>query len=113
RVPVDVIYRRIDDVFLDPLSLRSDSILGVPGLLAAYRMGRVTIANAVGTGVADDKAIYAYIPEIIRWYLGEEPLLPNVRTYLADVPADRSYILEHLDELVVKSVDESGGYGML
>jgi uncharacterized circularly permuted ATP-grasp superfamily protein len=111
--PVDVIYRRIDDDFLDPLSFRSDSILGVPGLFNAYRAGNVTLANAIGTGVADDKAVYAYVPEMIRYYLGEDPKLPNVPTYLGFKDDDRKYILEHLDQLVVKSVNESGGYGML
>jgi uncharacterized circularly permuted ATP-grasp superfamily protein len=110
---VDVIYRRIDDAFLDPLAFRSDSTLGCPGLFNAYRAGKVTLANAVGTGVADDKAIYAYVPDIIRYYLAEEPILPNVPTYLPTRPDDRRYVLEHLDELVVKSVNESGGYGML
>jgi uncharacterized circularly permuted ATP-grasp superfamily protein len=111
--PVDVIYRRIDDAFLDPLAFRGDSLLGVPGLFNAYRAGRVTLANAVGTGVADDKAIYSYVPAIIRFYLAEEPLIDNVQTYRATDPSDMAYILEHLDELVVKSVNESGGYGML
>jgi uncharacterized circularly permuted ATP-grasp superfamily protein len=111
--PVDVIYRRIDDAFLDPLAFRKDSLLGVPGLFNAYRAGRVTLANAVGTGVADDKAIYPYVPAIIRFYLSEEPLIENVPTYQAADPSDRTYILEHLDQLVVKSVNESGGYGML
>lgn len=111
--PVDVIYRRIDDDFLDPLAFVRGSLLGVPGLLNAYRAGNVTLANAVGTGVADDKAVYAYVPEMIRYYLDEEPVLSNVPTYLGADPAERDYILEHLDELVVKSVDESGGYGML
>jgi uncharacterized circularly permuted ATP-grasp superfamily protein len=110
---VDVIYRRVDDDFVDPLAFRNDSILGVAGLINAYRAGNVTLANAVGTGVADDKAVYAYMPRIIRYYLGEEPILPNVETYLCDEPADRAYVLEHLDELVVKAVGESGGYGML
>jgi uncharacterized circularly permuted ATP-grasp superfamily protein len=110
---VDVIYRRIDDDFLDPLTFRADSVLGVPGLMAAYRMGRVALANAVGTGVADDKAIYAYVPDIIRYYLNEDPILATVKTYLPSVPGDLTYVLEHIDELVVKSVDESGGYGML
>jgi uncharacterized circularly permuted ATP-grasp superfamily protein len=113
RRRVDVIYRRVDDDFLDPLAFRSDSLLGVPGLLAAYRMGRLTLANSIGCGVADDKAIYAYVPTIIKHYLGEDEILPNVKTYLADLPGERAYILEHLDELVVKSVNESGGYGML
>ncbi|MCS7060314.1 MAG: circularly permuted type 2 ATP-grasp protein [Anaerolineae bacterium] len=110
---VDVIYRRIDDDFLDPLSFRQDSLLGAPGLFSAYLMGNVALANAIGTGVADDKAIYAYVPEMIRYYLGEEPILNNVPTYLAVNEDDRRYILEHLDKLVVKSVNESGGYGML
>jgi uncharacterized circularly permuted ATP-grasp superfamily protein len=113
RRRIDVIYRRVDDEFLDPLAFRPDSLLGIPGLLATYRMGRVSLANAIGSGVADDKAIYAYVPDIIRYYLGEEPILPNVPTYLLDRPDDRRYVLEHLDELVVKSVNESGGYGML
>lgn len=110
---VDVIYRRIDDDFLDPMVFRPDSVLGVPGLLNAYRAGNVVLANAIGTGVADDKAIYAYVPAIIRYYLGEEPILPNVPTYLCDRPDERAYVLEHLDELVVKAVGESGGYDML
>lgn len=110
---VDVIYRRIDDDFLDPLAFRTDSTLGVAGLLNAYRAGNVSLANAVGTGVADDKAIYAYVPALIRYYLGEDPILPNIETYLCDDPLQRGYVLEHLDELVVKAVGESGGYGML
>jgi len=110
---VDVIYRRIDDDFLDPLAFREDSLLGVPGLVNAYRAGNVTLANAIGTGVADDKAIYPFVPEMIRFYLDEEPVLENVPTYLAADPEDRAYILDHLDELVVKAVDQSGGYGML
>jgi uncharacterized circularly permuted ATP-grasp superfamily protein len=113
RQRVDVIYRRVDDDFLDPLAFRPDSLLGVPGLVATYRMGRVSLANAIGTGVADDKAIYAYVPQIIRYYLGEEAILPNVPTYVPDRAQDLTYILEHLPELVVKSVNESGGYGML
>src|ERR1700685_1263023 len=110
---VDVIYRRLDDDFLDPLCFRRDSTLGVPGLFNAYRAGNVTLANAIGTGVADDKALYAYVPAIIRYYLGEEPILPNVETYLLTDRSQRNYVLEHLDELVVKAVGESGGYGML
>jgi uncharacterized circularly permuted ATP-grasp superfamily protein len=110
---VDVIYRRVDDDFLDPLSFRRDSSLGVPGLFNAYRAGSVVLANAVGTGVADDKAVYAYVPAIIRYYLGEEPILPNVETYLLSDKSQRNYALEHLSELVVKAVGESGGYGML
>ncbi len=110
---VDVIYRRVDDGFLDPLEFREDSLLGTPGLMNAYRAGNVTIANALGTGVADDKAIYRYVPEMIRFYLGEEPVLANVPTYLAADDSERRYILDHLDELVVKTVDGSGGYGML
>jgi uncharacterized circularly permuted ATP-grasp superfamily protein len=110
---VHVIYRRIDDDFLDPLAFRSDSILGVPGLLASYRMGRVTLANAPGAGVADDKAVYAYVPTIIKYYLGEDPILPTIRTYLPVQADDMQFIEEHIGELVVKSVNESGGYGML
>lgn len=110
---VDVIYRRVDDDFLDPLSFRTDSSLGVPGLFNAYRAGNVTLANAIGTGVADDKAMYAYVPKIIHYYLGEEPVLPNVKTYLLSDKSDRDFVLENLDELVVKAVGESGGYGML
>jgi uncharacterized circularly permuted ATP-grasp superfamily protein len=110
---VDVIYRRVDDEFLDPLVFRQDSTLGASGLLNAYRAGNVTLANAPGTGVADDKAVYAYVPEMIRYYLGEEPILPNVPTYIGANEADHKYIVEHLDELVVKTVDGSGGYGML
>jgi uncharacterized circularly permuted ATP-grasp superfamily protein len=113
RQRIDVIYRRVDDDYLDPLAFRPDSFLGVPGLVASYRMGRVSLANAIGTGVADDKAIYAYVPDIIRFYMGEEPILPNVPTYIPTRADDLSYVLEHLDELVVKSVNESGGYGML
>jgi uncharacterized circularly permuted ATP-grasp superfamily protein len=110
---VDVIYRRVDDDFLDPLVFRSDSLLGVPGLVAAYRLGRVSLANGLGCGVADDKAIYAYTPTLIRYYLGEEPILPIVQTYLPLRHDERAYVLEHIHELVVKAVDESGGYGML
>ena len=110
---VDVIYRRVDDDFLDPLAFRADSHLGVAGLLNAYRAGNVSIANAIGTGLADDKAVYAFIPAIIRFYLGEEPILDQVPTYLLGDPSDRKYVLDHLDSLVVKAVGESGGYGML
>jgi uncharacterized circularly permuted ATP-grasp superfamily protein len=110
---VDVIYRRVDDDFLDPLAFRPDSILGVPGLFAAYKAGRVTLANAIGTGVADDKSTYIYVPEMIRFYLGEEPLLANVPTYRLDRADDLAYVLDHLPELVVKEVQGSGGYGML
>jgi uncharacterized circularly permuted ATP-grasp superfamily protein len=111
--PVDVIYRRIDDDFLDPLVFRRDSALGCAGLFAAYRSGAVTLANAPGTGVADDKAIYPFVPDMIRYYLKSEPILPNVPTYIASREDDRKYILEHLGELVVKQTDASGGYGML
>ncbi len=111
--PVDVIYRRVDDDFLDPLCFNPDSMLGVPGLFNAYRAGNVTLANAIGTGVADDKATYAYVPDMIRYYLKQEPILPNVPTYLGFREDDRKYMLENLDKLVVKSVNESGGYGML
>lgn len=110
---VDVVYRRLDDDFLDPLSFRPDSTLGVPGLLTVYRAGHVTIANAIGTGVADDKSIYPYVPEMIRFYLGEAPLLENVRTWILGNPEDRSYVLDHLAELVIKEVHGAGGYGML
>jgi uncharacterized circularly permuted ATP-grasp superfamily protein len=110
---VDVIYRRIDDEFLDPLTFRPDSILGVPGLMAAYKAGNVTLANAVGTGVADDKAVYSYMPEIVKFYLGEEPLLKNVPTWRCRELEACRYVLAHLDELVVKEVHGSGGYGML
>jgi uncharacterized circularly permuted ATP-grasp superfamily protein len=112
-VRVDVIYRRIDDDYLDPLAFRPDSILGVPGLLSAYRAGGVTLANAIGTGVADDKAIYIHVPEMIRFYLGEEPILANVPTYALRDADDRAYVLDHLTELVVKEVGGAGGYGML
>jgi uncharacterized circularly permuted ATP-grasp superfamily protein len=110
---VDVIYRRVDDDFLDPLAFRPDSILGVAGLFNAYRAGNVAMANAIGTGIADDKALYAYVPKIIKYYLDEEPILPNVETYLLDDEKQRRYVLENLDKLVVKAVGESGGYGML
>jgi uncharacterized circularly permuted ATP-grasp superfamily protein len=110
---IDVIYRRIDDDFLDPQAFRPDSMLGVPGLVNAYRRGKVTLANAIGTGVADDKSIYPYVPEMIRFYLGEEPLLNNVPTYQLRFPDDLAYTLAHLAELVVKEVHGSGGYGML
>jgi uncharacterized circularly permuted ATP-grasp superfamily protein len=110
---VDVIYRRIDDDFLDPLVFRPDSVLGVPGLMAAYRAGRVTVANAIGTGIADDKSIYPYVPDMIRFYLGEAPLLANVPTRILRRKDDLAYALDHLDELVVKEVHGAGGYGML
>ena len=110
---VDVIYRRVDDDFIDPMSFRGDSILGVAGLFNAYRAGNVTLANAFGTGVADDKALYAYVPDIIKYYLSEEPILQNVKTYLLTEKKSRDYVLQNLDKLVVKAVGESGGYGML
>ena len=110
---VDVIYRRVDDDFLDPLAFREDSLLGVPGLLHAYQLGNVTLANAPGTGVADDKSVYAYVPDMIRYYLGEEPILANVPTRLCLRPEDLEYTLDNLEDLVVKRVGESGGYGML
>jgi uncharacterized circularly permuted ATP-grasp superfamily protein len=112
-LPVDVIYRRIDDDFLDPAVFRADSMLGVPGLVAAYRAGNVALANSIGTGVADDKVIYAYIPKVIKYYLDQDPILPNVNTYLASEPSDRKFILENMAGLVVKSANEAGGYGML
>ncbi len=110
---VDVIYRRIDDAFLDPLAFRPDSVLGVPGLFDAYLAGNVTLANAVGTGIADDKAVYSYVPDIIEFYLGEKPLLKNVPTWRCREPEALAYVLERLPELVVKEVNGSGGYGML
>ena len=110
---VDVIYRRIDDDFLDPLVFRPDSLLGVPGLMHAFRLGNVSLVNAPGTGVADDKSVYAYVPDMIRYYLGEAPLLANVDTYLCRRPEDLEYTLDNLEHLVVKQVGESGGYGML
>jgi len=113
RVRVDVIYRRIDDAFIDPLVFNPDSILGVPGLMAAYLAGNVTLVNAPGTGVGDDKAIYSYMPEIVRYYSGEDPKLPNVETWRCREPDGLRYTLDHIDELVVKLVDGSGGYGML
>ena len=112
-VQVDVIYRRLDDDFLDPLVFREDSMLGVSGLMSAYLAGNVALANAVGTGVADDKVTYAYVPDMIRYYLDQEPILKSVPTYLAWRDGDRAYMLDHLEELVVKSANESGGYGML
>jgi len=110
---VDVIYRRIDDDFLDPLAFRSDSVLGVPGLLTVYRAGHVTIANAIGTGIADDKSVYPYVPEMIRFYLGEEPVIANVPTWILRRPEDLAHVLAHLPDLVVKEVHGAGGYGML
>ena len=110
---VDVIYRRIDDIFCDPEVFRDDSVLGVPGLIRAWRAGNVAIANAPGSGVADDKVVYAYVPEMIRYYLDQDPILPNVPTWLCERDEERAYVLEHLDDLVVKPANESGGYGML
>jgi uncharacterized circularly permuted ATP-grasp superfamily protein len=113
RERVDVIYRRIDDAFLDPEAFRPDSTLGVPGLMRAWRAGNVAIANAPGAGVADDKVVYAWVPDLIRYYLGEEPLLPNVPTYRCIYDDERRYVIEHIEELVVKPANESGGYGLL
>ncbi len=110
---IDVIYRRIDDDFLDPKVFRPDSLLGVPGLMDAYRAGKVALANAPGNGVADDKVVYAYVPDMIRYYTGEDPILPNVPTYLCWRDKDREYVLQNLEKLVVKAANESGGYGML
>jgi uncharacterized circularly permuted ATP-grasp superfamily protein len=110
---VDVIYRRIDDDFLDPEAFRPDSMLGVPGLMEVYQAGRVALANAPGSGVADDKVVYAYVPRIVKYYTGAEAILPNVPTYICDEPKDLGYVLEHLPELVIKAANESGGYGML
>ena len=111
--PVHVIYRRLDDDFLDPTVFRRDSALGVPGLINAYRAGNVSLANSIGTGIADDKVMYYFVPRMIKFYLDQEPILENVPTYLASEEADRKYILDHLDQLVVKAANESGGYGML
>ncbi len=110
---VDVIYRRIDDDFLDPKAFRPDSMLGVPGILDVYKAGRVALANAPGTGVADDKVIYAYVPKIIKYYLNEEPIIPNVPTFVCWDETERNHVLANLDKLVVKAANESGGYGML
>jgi uncharacterized circularly permuted ATP-grasp superfamily protein len=110
---VDVLYRRIDDDFIDPQVFRSDSMLGVPGLMEVYKKGRVALANAPGTGIADDKSIYAYVPKIIEYYMGEQIVIPNVPTYICAEEKDRCYVLAHLKDLVVKAVNESGGYGML
>ena len=110
---LDVIYRRIDDDFLDPEVFRADSALGVPGLMRAWRKGNVGIANAPGAGVADDKVVYAFVPKMIRYYLDEDPILPNVPSYLCMYEKDREYVLANLDRLVVKPANESGGYGML
>jgi uncharacterized circularly permuted ATP-grasp superfamily protein len=110
---VDVIYRRVDDDFIDPLAFRPDSMLGVPGLMSVYQAGNVTLANAPGTGIADDKAVYSYMPDIIRFYLGEEPILKNVETHRCREPDHLKYVLDNIDKLVVKEVHGSGGYGML
>jgi len=110
---IDVLYRRIDDDFIDPAVFRPDSMLGVKGLIDVYKAGRIAMANAPGTGIADDKVIYAYVPEIIKYYTGEDAILPNVPTYICGNSKDREYVLSHLDELVVKAANESGGYGML
>jgi uncharacterized circularly permuted ATP-grasp superfamily protein len=110
---VDVIYRRIDDTFIDPLVFRPDSMLGIPGIMSVVRAGRVSLANAPGTGVADDKVVYAYVPAIIRYYLGEDQVLPNVPTFLCFDDKQRNHVLANLDKLVVKAANESGGYGML
>jgi uncharacterized circularly permuted ATP-grasp superfamily protein len=111
--PVHVIYRRLDDDFLDPTVFRRDSMLGVPGLVNAYRAGHVSLANSIGTGIADDKVMYYFVPKMIKYYLDQEPVIPNVPTYLPDEEADRKYVLENLEKLVVKAANESGGYGML
>jgi uncharacterized circularly permuted ATP-grasp superfamily protein len=110
---VDVIYRRIDDDFLDPQAFRKDSMLGVPGLMQAYREGHVALANAPGAGIADDKVVYAYVPQIIKYYMDEEPILPNVETFVCWEESHRSHVLANLEHLVVKPANESGGYGML
>ena len=108
-----VIYRRLDDDFLDPTVFRRDSMLGVPGLVNAYRAGNVSLANSIGTGIADDKVMYYFVPRMIKYYLDQEPIIPNVPTYLANEEADKKYILDNLEKLVVKAANESGGYGML
>ena len=113
EMPVNVIYRRVDDEFLDPMQFRADSLLGSPGLINAARAGNLTIANAVGNGIADDKLVYTYVPDIIRYYLNEEPILLNVDTYRMEVPDHQEYALEHLTELVLKPVDGSGGKGIV
>jgi len=110
---IDVLYRRLDDDFLDPAVFRKDSLLGVPGLMEVYRKGRIALVNAPGTGIADDKVVYAYVPKIIKYYLQQDPIVPNVPTYICTDENDLRYVLEHLDELVVKAANESGGYGML
>jgi len=110
---VDVLYRRVDDAFLDPLAFRADSLVGVPGLMRAVRAGKLALANAPGTGVADDKAVYAYVPALIRYYLSEEPIIPNVETFVCWDEAQRSHVLANLGSMVVKAVAEAGGYGML
>ena len=110
---VDVIYRRIDDDFIDPLSFRHDSVLGIPGITEVYRRGRVALANSLGTGIADDKAIYVYVPDMIKYYMDEDPILPNVPTFLCSDDKQRLHVIENIEKLVVKSVNESGGYGML
>src|SRR5205085_10416897 len=110
---VDVIYRRIDDEFLDPKCFRPESTLGVPGLMDVYRAGKVALANAPGTGVADDKAVYAFVPQIIKYYLGEDIILPNVPTFICADDKEREHVLANLDKLVIKPTNESGGYGIL
>jgi uncharacterized circularly permuted ATP-grasp superfamily protein len=113
RERVDVIYRRINTEYLDPAAFKTDSVLGIPGLMDAYELGNVVIANAPGAGIADDKALYSYVPDLIEYYLDQEPILPNVKTYLGRKEQDRQYILEHAEKLTIKRVDEAGGYGML
>jgi len=110
---VDVIYRRIDDDFIDPEVFKPESVLGVAGIMRAYRKGNVNLANAVGTGVADDKVVYYFVPAMVKYYLGQEPILPNVPTYLSMFEKDRNYMVENIAQLVIKSANESGGYGML
>ena len=110
---VDVIYRRIDDTFLDPTVFRKDSLIGIPGIFDVYKNGRVALANAPGTGVADDKVIYAYVPRIVKYYLGEDALIPNVQTYICREDDDLKYVLENVENLVIKEANEAGGYGML
>jgi uncharacterized circularly permuted ATP-grasp superfamily protein len=110
---IDVLYRRIDDDFLDPKAFREDSMLGVPGLIEAYRAGRIALANAPGTGIADDKVVYAYVPQVIKYYLSEDPIIPNVPTYVCWEDSQRDHVLANIDKLVVKPANESGGYGLV
>ena len=110
---IDIIYRRVDDDFLDPLTFNSSSVLGLAGIMESYRQGNIIIVNAPGTGIADDKAIYIYVPEMIRYYLNEDPILENIKTYQLSIPDEKAYVLKNIDQMVIKKTDGSGGYGML